>query len=51
MPELLGFREKNGKVMAVINFPKARKFTLLPADAAKERRDAPADHKNEGSPQ
>lgn len=34
MPELMGFKEKNGKLVAVVRFPQARKFTLLPKTAA-----------------
>jgi nitrate reductase alpha subunit len=34
MPELRGFEEKDGKILAVINFPNARKFTLMPNGAA-----------------
>lgn len=33
MPELLGFEEKNGKILAIVNFSDARKFTLIPNGA------------------
>ena len=30
MPELLGFKVKDGEVVAMINYPNARKFILQP---------------------
>lgn len=50
MPELLGFKEKNGKILAVISFPNARKFTLMPAGAV-QAQNLLADNKknNEGN--
>ncbi len=34
MPELLGFEIRDEKVLALVNFPGARKFTLLPGASA-----------------
>lgn len=45
MPELLGFKEKNGKILAVVRFPNARKFVLTP-DNSGQNQTLSADQKN-----
>ena len=38
MPELLGDRIKDGKLLAVVHYPNARRFTLMPKGAAQPAR-------------
>jgi hypothetical protein len=33
--ELLGYEVRDGKVVAIVNYPNARRFTLLPPESAK----------------